>query len=656
MFAGHHRLECGADGHLGFAKAHVAANQPIHRLRPLHIAFGIVDGFFLIEGFLVNKSRLKLALPRRVLRKPIALLRLAHGLDPQHFGGEILHGALGFFLRFIPTLAAQRVECRSRLARANVFADQMRLADGHIKFRRRVVGIRRGVFDDEAFVTVLRLTLARAGKRQHFHPEKTPDAVLHVHHEIAFLHFGEINIKRRSHRRTVSALESARALDFVAAKNFRITHHHPFAGWKQKTTTQRALRNLQRAAVFSKTILAPEFLQSLLFTLVIAQHHHRMILPPPAVKLRKKFAPLSLPHLRLHRAAIHRPKRLEAVNLQREGGAFIGQFVQFHARKIAVVHPREQRRPFHVKRIARRDFHHLFRRGLGDGIGIAEKQNGVVRQMIEQRGARVILKVTQQPHLAAGCKRGAVDFLTRNLAERIEVTQRFQFIAEELATYRPRRGKRKHIHNAAAQRNFPARGDLRFRLVSLCFEPFDEIQRIEPVAQPQHARAMSDFRRRQRALHQRRHRGGNDRRCFARERLQRLKPFADGVGVREFVFVRQHFPIGIKPRGRIHLHQAQPRFQILLECFLKLELGNHEHHRATGPRTEFGSQMRPTRRVHAGAGHSTARRHGLPQGVARRRGENLIEQFSSPTHPRDVPQATHANRLRSSATRSNFPK
>ena len=39
-----------------------------------------------------------------------------------------------------------------RLARADVFADEMRLGDGHVKFRRLVAGIGRRVFDDETFL------------------------------------------------------------------------------------------------------------------------------------------------------------------------------------------------------------------------------------------------------------------------------------------------------------------------------------------------------------------------------------------------------------------------------------------------------------------------------------------------------------------------
>ena len=165
LFAGHHRLERRADGHLGFAETDVAADQPIHRLRPLHIAFGVVDGFFLIGGFLINKSRLKLALPRGVLRKAMTFLRLAHGLNPQHFAGEIGHRAHGFLFRFHPTLAAQRIERGTGIARANVFADEMRFAHGHIKFRWRIVRIGGCVFDDQTLVTVFRFSLARAGKR-----------------------------------------------------------------------------------------------------------------------------------------------------------------------------------------------------------------------------------------------------------------------------------------------------------------------------------------------------------------------------------------------------------------------------------------------------------------------------------------------------------
>ena len=97
----------------------------------------------LVRRFLVNEGAFKFALPWRVRLEGVAGLRFAHGLDAQQFGGDIAHGAFGLFLRLGPARAAERVQRRMRLARADVFADQMRLADGHVKFGRLVAGIGR---------------------------------------------------------------------------------------------------------------------------------------------------------------------------------------------------------------------------------------------------------------------------------------------------------------------------------------------------------------------------------------------------------------------------------------------------------------------------------------------------------------------------------
>ena len=105
----------------------------------------------LVRRFLENECAFKFALPRRVRLESVAGLRFAHGLDLQQFGGDVAHGALGLFLRLVPARAAERVQRRMRLARADVFADEMRLGDGHVKFRRFVAGIGGRVFDDEAF-------------------------------------------------------------------------------------------------------------------------------------------------------------------------------------------------------------------------------------------------------------------------------------------------------------------------------------------------------------------------------------------------------------------------------------------------------------------------------------------------------------------------
>ena len=66
LFAFHDRLERRANRHLRFAEADVAADQPIHRARQLHVVLGRGDRRELIGRFAEGKGMLELALPFRV--------------------------------------------------------------------------------------------------------------------------------------------------------------------------------------------------------------------------------------------------------------------------------------------------------------------------------------------------------------------------------------------------------------------------------------------------------------------------------------------------------------------------------------------------------------------------------------------------------------
>ena len=150
LLAAHHGLERGANGHFRLAEADVAANQTVHRFGAFHVGLRLADGAKLVRRFLENECALELALPRHVRRKRVAGLRFAHGLDLQQFGGNVAHGALGLFLRPVPARAAERIERRTLFAHADVFADEMRFGDGHVKFRRFIAGMAGRIFDDEA--------------------------------------------------------------------------------------------------------------------------------------------------------------------------------------------------------------------------------------------------------------------------------------------------------------------------------------------------------------------------------------------------------------------------------------------------------------------------------------------------------------------------
>ncbi len=152
LFASQHGLECRANGHFRLPEADVAADQPVHWLGPLHVALGFLDGAHLIGSFLVNESALEFALPRCVRPEGIAVLRFARGLNGKQLTRDIEHGAMCLFFDLGPACTSERVQRRTSLARANVFADQVRLSHRHVKLWRRFVHQARRVFDDQTFL------------------------------------------------------------------------------------------------------------------------------------------------------------------------------------------------------------------------------------------------------------------------------------------------------------------------------------------------------------------------------------------------------------------------------------------------------------------------------------------------------------------------
>ena len=70
-----HRLERGPHGDLGLAVADVAADQPVHRDRLLHVGLDLVDGGELVGGLDVREGVLELALPRGVGAERVARSR-----------------------------------------------------------------------------------------------------------------------------------------------------------------------------------------------------------------------------------------------------------------------------------------------------------------------------------------------------------------------------------------------------------------------------------------------------------------------------------------------------------------------------------------------------------------------------------------------------
>lgn len=86
----------------------------------------------------------------------MARLRFARGLNGEQFTGNITNGPFRVRLGLRPTRAAQCVERRTSLARAHVFANQMRLGYRHVKFGRSLFGIASRIFNHETFLAGVR--------------------------------------------------------------------------------------------------------------------------------------------------------------------------------------------------------------------------------------------------------------------------------------------------------------------------------------------------------------------------------------------------------------------------------------------------------------------------------------------------------------------
>ena len=66
------RLEGGAQRDLRLAVADVAADQPVHRLRRLHVRLGLLDRLELVVGLAIRERALELELPVGVVGEAVA--------------------------------------------------------------------------------------------------------------------------------------------------------------------------------------------------------------------------------------------------------------------------------------------------------------------------------------------------------------------------------------------------------------------------------------------------------------------------------------------------------------------------------------------------------------------------------------------------------
>ena len=174
-----HALHHRAQGDLGLAVAHVAAQEAVHGHGLFHIGLDLIDASQLVVRLRIAEVLLKLRLPRAVGRKGVALRAAARGVERGELLGHAFRGRLGTRFRARPLRAAHFGELhRVILARADVFAHEVELR------RRNIERIRPGVADFD-------IVFHRAVDRHLHDARKAADAMVFVHDEVAD---GEIGV------------------------------------------------------------------------------------------------------------------------------------------------------------------------------------------------------------------------------------------------------------------------------------------------------------------------------------------------------------------------------------------------------------------------------------------------------------------------------
>jgi len=179
LFARQQALHNSAEGHLGFAEAHVAAQQAVHGYRTLHIPLDLLGADQLILGLLIGEGLFKGALPVVVGGEGEAGVLLAGGVQLEQLLGKVGGALFGTLLGLLPCSAPQLGQADMLLLGiADVFAHQIKGGGGD----KDEIGAGKGDFDIVAPDLVYLNTL---------HAHKPADAVVLVHHQIAGMQVGK---------------------------------------------------------------------------------------------------------------------------------------------------------------------------------------------------------------------------------------------------------------------------------------------------------------------------------------------------------------------------------------------------------------------------------------------------------------------------------
>ena len=134
LLAAHHALEGRAQGNLGLAHAHVAAEQAVHRVGLFHVLLDLGGGVELVVGLVILKAGLEIVLPVAIGREGVSLGLPAPGVQFNELLGHLLGGLFHLGAGALPFGAAQLCQLYLFLVTGGgVAAEQIQLGHRHIQ-------------------------------------------------------------------------------------------------------------------------------------------------------------------------------------------------------------------------------------------------------------------------------------------------------------------------------------------------------------------------------------------------------------------------------------------------------------------------------------------------------------------------------------------
>ena len=171
LLPGHSGNEGRAQRYLGLAEADIAADQPVHRLALAKIGQDLLDGAFLVVGFLPGKTLGELVVARLFGQQHRRLAQRTGGGGAQQFVGDLADPLLEPRLAPLPGFAAEPVERHAFILAAET-REHVEVLDRDVELVAARIGQR------DAIVRAL-------AHRDRLQPFVAPDAVAHVDDQIA---------------------------------------------------------------------------------------------------------------------------------------------------------------------------------------------------------------------------------------------------------------------------------------------------------------------------------------------------------------------------------------------------------------------------------------------------------------------------------------